>query len=108
MSNSYHVETLAEELDRLNRDDPRLVSIPIKMEGHPFGRMLLLPIGTHVVVVPIHQVRPPSEPGMMDDVWNCLIVQSDNVWETKAYEWVEISRSELRRSVPMMAVIRPA
>lgn len=104
----YAPETDAEELDRLVRDDPRLVGVPVKMRTDPFGKMLLLPIGTHVVVVPVEQVRQPSRPGVLDDVWRCLIVQSENLWEQRAHEWTEISRSELRRSVEMRAVVAPA
>jgi hypothetical protein len=101
----YHQESDAAEVERLASTDPRLVSVPVKTRRHPFGLMLLLPVPEHLVVVPIEQVSAPSAPGMLDDVWRAVVVQAETRLGTPRPDWIEISRSELRRSVQMTAVV---
>ena len=42
----------------------------------------------------------------MDRDWRCIVAQSQNMFSCPEGTELVVSRQELRRSVPMMAVIR--
>lgn len=110
MSQPHYADVSAAELAHLRDIGSSLADIPVKVPGDPTGRMLLLPISTHVVVVPIapkDDVTTTTSDQPFDEIWDCLVVQSE-AWQIKIGDRREASRSELRRCVPMMAVVGPS
>lgn len=102
-------ETEEMEAERLREEGrPDLAEVPVKIPGHPEGLMLLIPVATHVVVVPTERVAGASvsDAGVLlnDSAWSCMVVQSEDPGHPIGTR-ITVGSEMLRRSVPMRAVM---